>query len=134
MFPSGKLVEFLQTEESLALQTEALIGTLCPGAEDPAICEAVINTHWALIGLAVYPTFLEPNAICGTLGICSRNSLVKEWTCETCIGGIEGAARIVMNLAPEIMDFLKVHSIQHVFLCSEYYVFENNHNQKVNIQ
>jgi hypothetical protein len=129
LFPSGKLVEFLQTEESLALQTEALIGTLCPGAEDPAICEAVINTHWALIGLAVYPAFFEPNAICGTLGIC--NSLVKEWTCETCIGGIEGAARIVMNLAPEIMDFLKVCSFQHVV--RPVYI-ESNPNLKVNIR
>lgn len=40
----------LESEESLAEQAAILVGTLCPQAEDPAGCEAGLNTWWSGIG------------------------------------------------------------------------------------
>ncbi len=107
---TAKLGERLQSEESLAEQAAFLVATLCPEAEDPALCEAVVGTHWAVIGLAMYPTFLEANAVCAALGSCpaTKRNLVKEWTCEDCTGGIASIADVVVASVPEIIEFLKV--------------------------
>merc|ERR1719500_2166591 len=37
----------LSSEESIASQTAILVGGLCPGAEDPAECEAALPGLWA---------------------------------------------------------------------------------------
>jgi hypothetical protein len=87
------------------------VESLCPSADDPAICEAVLSTHWAVIGQAIYPVFFEANGICTALGACTANKkkdVVKEWTCEDCTNGIAGIADIVGSLIPEITEFLKV--------------------------
>jgi hypothetical protein len=106
---SAKLLARLMSEESLAEQTAFLVETLCPNAEDPALCEAVIGVHWAVIGPAMYPTFLEANSVCSTLGACSAaRNVVREWTCEDCTGGISGIADVVVASIPEIIEFLKV--------------------------
>ena len=96
------------------MQAEVLVKTLCPDAKDPALCEAVIGTHWSLLGLTIYPQFFDAGPLCKELGVCFNargGDLVKEWTCEMCVGGIQGLARIVMNIIPDIVDFLKVVSI-----------------------
>jgi hypothetical protein len=85
------------------------VSTLCPSYEDPALCEAVVGVHWAVIGLAVYPTFFEGNMVCGELGSCpAKKNLAKEWTCEECTDGIAAIADIVQSVVPEIVEFLKV--------------------------
>merc|ERR1712112_744686 len=52
------MVARLTGEESIAEQVAVLVGTLCPGAEDPAGCEAGIPTAWPEIATAMYPVFL----------------------------------------------------------------------------
>ena len=61
---------YLQTEESLAVQIGVLSDVICPGAPDPAGCVTGVEAHWADIGLAMYPVFLDPTGLCGTLGAC----------------------------------------------------------------
>jgi hypothetical protein len=94
------------------MQVDTLVNTLCPDAKDPALCEAVIGAHWSLLGLTIYPKFFEADALCKELGVCMDSKSVipvKEWTCEMCVGGIQGLARLVMNMIPDIVDFLKVY-------------------------
>ena len=50
LFIIGSLQEHLPSDESLAHQTEVLVEQGCPMAEDPAGCEAGLNTWWAAIG------------------------------------------------------------------------------------
>jgi hypothetical protein len=105
---TAKLGARLSSEESLAIQAETLVSAICPDAEDPAFCEAVLGIHWGVIALAMYPTFLEPNSVCGTLGACAKRDLIKEWTCEDCTGGIASIADVVVAAVPDIIEFLKV--------------------------
>ena len=58
------LVARLTGEESIAEQVAVLVGTLCPGAEDPAECESGIPEIWPEIAMAMYPVFLEPETVC----------------------------------------------------------------------
>ena len=108
-FSLAKLSARLQTEESLATQAQLLVEALCPTYEDPALCEAVLTLHWALVGLAIYPQFLVPEGICAGLGVClnKRNS-VREWTCEDCTAGISGTVDILAGAIPDVIEFLKV--------------------------
>ena len=89
------------------------MATLCPTYEDPALCEAVISTHWAVIALAMYPTFFDPKAICVALQACPalRRNLVKEWTCEECANGIRNMGPYLETLIPDIVDFLKASTV-----------------------
>ena len=106
LFPlAAKLGERLSTEESLAVQAGALVEALCPQADDPALCEAVLSVHWAVIALAMYPTFIEPNSVCGSLGACQA---MREWTCEDCQNGIAALGDIIVEAIPDIIEFLKV--------------------------
>merc|ERR1719361_2767418 len=42
----GKLVDRLTGDESIQEQIGILLGNICPGAEDPAACEAGIGAAW----------------------------------------------------------------------------------------
>jgi hypothetical protein len=111
----AKLSARLQTEESLATQAGLLVEALCPTYEDPALCESVLTLHWALVGLAIYPEFLVPEAICTGLGVCmadAKRDLVKEWTCQECTDGIADIVDILAGAIPDVIDFLKVTFIQ----------------------
>merc|ERR1711937_868439 len=79
------MVARLTGEESIAEQVAVLVGTLCPGAEDPAGCEAGIPEAWPEIAMAMYPVFLDPETTCSANddSPCSR-----EITCELCLDGI----------------------------------------------
>ena len=110
-FSLAKLSARLQTEESLATQAQLLVEALCPTYEDPALCEAVLTLHWALVGLAIYPQFLVPEAICTGLGSCfNKRNDVREWTCEECTNGIGGIVDILAGAIPDVIEFLKVRS------------------------
>ena len=105
----------MQTEESLAHQAEVLIAALCPTADDPALCEAVLTVHWAGVGLAVYPVFFEANAICGALGACAKQrDIMREWTCEECTAGIGSIADLLGEQIPDIIEFLKVRLLDTI--------------------
>merc|ERR1719239_208085 len=77
------------SEESLAAQGAILVGGLCPGAPDPAACEA---------GL---PGFWDPTAEWMCADICRRPEDVA-MTCDDCKMGIQAA--IDQLLEPDTLD------------------------------
>merc|ERR1712058_160068 len=96
----ANLVARLTGEESIAEQIAVLVGTLCPGAEDPAGCEAGIPEAWPEIAMAMYPVFLDPETTCSANddSPCSR-----EITCELCLDGI---SRIEAYLTAQVEDII----------------------------
>merc|ERR1712123_268345 len=58
------LVARLTSDDSLAEQAAILVGALCPGAADPADCEARLPAGWAQVGQALFPEFLQGATIC----------------------------------------------------------------------
>merc|ERR1711937_560510 len=80
------MVARLTGEESIAEQVAVLVGTLCPGAEDPAGCEAGIPEAWPEIAMAMYPVFQD-----------------RETTCELCLDGI---SRIDASLTAQVEDII----------------------------
>merc|ERR1711935_180048 len=59
------LVARLTSDDSLAEQAAILVGALCPGAADPADCEARLPAGWAQVGQVLFPEFLQGAPICG---------------------------------------------------------------------
>merc|ERR1712130_572754 len=70
---------YLSSEESIANQQAILVGGLCPGAEDPAECEAALPGFWAGIAAILWPGYWDPTA---------------EWMCadpvKACNTAVEG--------------------------------------------
>merc|ERR1712226_1306436 len=80
----GKLVDRLTGDESIQEQIGILLGNICPGAEDPAACEAGIGAAWPEIARAMYPVYLEGASVCGQIMGCQ----LRDWTCDECTGGL----------------------------------------------
>merc|ERR1712033_22721 len=97
----GALVARLTSEESIAEQIAILTGTICPGSDDPDACNDGLPQAWPGIAAAMYPEFLEGNAVCGDIMGC-----VREWTCEECQGGIAAVADLINANIPAVVEFL----------------------------
>merc|ERR550539_855764 len=82
----GAMLDYLMSDASIAEQTEIIVANVCPGAEDPAGCEAGMRAWWSGIAMAMYPVFLEPNDVCMQLGACAIKTLTGEPTCDECVG------------------------------------------------
>merc|ERR1719452_76516 len=86
------------------------IALICavPAIKADANCEDCLTFG---IALAMYPVFLEPNSVCGQIGLCKKNSYKKTMvpTCEDCPMGVGAISNIIGQEATimEIMDFLK---------------------------
>merc|ERR1711915_279176 len=91
----GNMLDYLMSAESIAEQIEIINANVCPGAEDPAGCEAGIRAWWEGIAMAMYPVFLEPNSVCGELGACMIKNLVGEPTCDECTGSVAAVAALI---------------------------------------
>merc|ERR1711937_500619 len=104
----GALSNYLQSEASLAEQTAILVAAVCPQAPDAADCEAVLNTYWSQIGLAMYPVFLEPSSVCSELGVCKK-TVVSTPTCDECVGSVVLVSEVIKSEAKiaEIVAFLQ---------------------------
>ena len=100
----------LSSEASLAIQMAALISAICPETDDPGRCEDLMYEFWPVIGTTMYPVFIEGESLCGALGVCFKRSLVKEWTCEECIKGINDIGAIITaeETIVAVIAFLKV--------------------------
>jgi len=93
------LVARLTSEESLAEQAAILVGALCPGAPDPADCEARLPTGWGSIGTVLFPEFLQGEQICGDTELCkTAPKIVNCEDCEAAVAYIVG----LMNDADQI--------------------------------
>jgi len=93
---AGAMGAYLQSDASLMEQTAILKAALCPGADDPAGCEAAMDTYWSQIGLAMYPVFLEANAVCGELGVCKK-TVVSTPTCDECVGSVVLVSEVIKS-------------------------------------
>merc|ERR1719432_467004 len=93
----------LSSEESIASQTGILVGGLCPGAEDPAECEAALPGLWAGIAAILWPGYWDPTAewMCGPICAAPEDTVM---TCDDCKMGIQMA--IDQMLSPEAMDVI----------------------------
>ena len=62
-----------------------------------------------LIGLAMYPVFLEANAVCGELGVCKK-TVVSTPTCDECVGSVVLVSEVIKSDAKiaAIVAFLQV--------------------------
>merc|ERR1711931_180692 len=91
----------LSSEESIAAQQGILVGGLCPGAEDPAECEAALPGLWAQIAALLWSGYWDPNAewMCAPLCAAPEDTVM---TCDDCKMGIQGA--IDQLLAEEPLD------------------------------
>jgi len=99
------------SEESLAAQGAILVGGLCPGAPDPAACEAGLPGLWNQMAAILWPGYWDPTAEWMCADICRRPEDVA-MTCDDCKMGIQAAIDqlvseeamdvIVENLAPQI--------------------------------
>jgi hypothetical protein len=101
----------LSSDKSLAIQSGALIEAICPQTDDPARCEGLMTDFWPVIGKTMYPVFIEGGSLCGAIGVClKKRDLVKEWTCEDCVTGINDIGGIITSeeTIMAVMDFLKV--------------------------
>jgi hypothetical protein len=100
----------LLSEESLNIQTIAIIESFCPEMGDPARCESLLTEFWPIIGRIMYPVFIEGYFLCGALDICMRRNPLKEWTCENCVKSVNDIADIIISeeTITAVMDFLKV--------------------------
>merc|ERR1712193_192274 len=92
------MVARLTSEESIAEQVAVLVGTLCPGAQDPAGCEAGIPAAWPEIAMAMYPVFLEPETVC---------SANDDSPCELCLDGIGRLEAYLTAQEEDIIAFLQ---------------------------
>merc|ERR1711909_251734 len=72
----GAMLDYLMSDASIAEQTGIIVANVCPGAEDPAGCEAGMRAWWSGIAMAMYPVFLEPNDVCMQLGACAIKTLI----------------------------------------------------------
>merc|ERR1711887_59775 len=97
----GALVARLTSEESIAEQVAILTGTICPGSADPDACNEGLPLAWPGIAAAMYPEFLEGNAVCGDIMGC-----VRDWTCEECQGGIAAIADMINDNVAAVVEFL----------------------------
>ena len=70
----------------------------CPAQADPEACNALVDTWWAIMASILYPTFMDPLTLCQFGEICDMR-IVKEWTCEECIGGVEFAAGVFEDVS-----------------------------------
>merc|ERR1711970_564039 len=93
----------LMSEESIAAQQGILVGGLCPGAEDPAECEAALPGLWAGIAAVLWPGYWDPNAewMCAPICAAPEDTVM---TCDDCKMGIQAA--IDQMLSPEAMDII----------------------------
>merc|ERR1711931_593133 len=81
----------LSSEESIAAQQGILVGGLCPGAEDPAECEAALPRLW--------PGYWDPDAewMCAPLCAAPEDTVM---TCDDCKMGIQGAIDQLLAVEP----------------------------------
>merc|ERR1712158_332654 len=91
----------LSSEESIAAQQAILVGGLCPGAEDPAECEAALPGLWAGIAAILWPGYWDPTAEWMCADICAAPEDVV-MTCDNCKMGIQRA--IDQLLEPDTID------------------------------
>merc|ERR1712193_138283 len=98
------MVARLTSEESIAEQVAVLVGTLCPGAQDPAGCEAGIPAAWPEIAMAMYPVFLEPETVCSAN---EDSPCAREITCELCLDGMSRLAEYLTAEVEDIIAFLQ---------------------------
>merc|ERR1719347_805889 len=98
------MVARLTSEESIAEQVAVLVGTLCPGAQDPAGCEAGIPAAWPEIAMAMYPVFLEPETVCSAN---DDSPCAREITCELCLDGIGRLEAYLTAQEVDIIAFLQ---------------------------
>merc|ERR1719348_690507 len=91
----------LSSEESIAAQQGILVGGLCPGAEDPAECEAALPGLWAGIAALLWPGYWDPSAewMCAPICAAPEDTIM---TCDDCQAGV--LAAIDQLLAPETLD------------------------------
>merc|ERR1712158_13730 len=80
----------LSSEESIAAQQGILVGGLCPGAEDPAECEAALPGLWAGIAAILWPGYWDPTAEWMCADICAAPEDTT-MTCDDCKMGIQAA-------------------------------------------
>merc|ERR1719327_2045013 len=72
----------LSSEESIAAQQGILVGGLCPGAEDPAECEAALPGLWAGIAALLWPGYWDPK-VNGAHSRCIMSDVHMHSSCET---------------------------------------------------
>ena len=87
----GKLVTRLLTEASLAEQMDLLKTAGCGVMEDPVACNELVDSWWGVMASILYPTLMNPEALCNMDGVC-ESEVLKDWTCEDCVGGVELAS------------------------------------------
>merc|ERR1711934_200310 len=78
-----------------------LVGGLCPGAPDPADCEAGLPGLWAAIAAILWPGYYDPSAewMCAPICAAPEDTVM---TCDQCKMGIQAA--VDQLLAPETID------------------------------
>merc|ERR1712241_119691 len=105
---AGNMGTYLQSDASLMEQTAILKAALCPAEPDPADCEAKMDQYWSQIGLAMYPVFLEANAVCGELGVCKK-TVVSTPPCDGCVGSVVLVSEVIKSDAKiaDIVAFLQ---------------------------
>merc|ERR1719458_2130575 len=89
------------SEESLAAQGAILVGGLCPGAPDPAACEAGLPGLWNQMAAILWPGYWDPTAEWMCADICAAPEDVA-MTCDDCKMGIQAA--IDQLVSSEFMD------------------------------
>eukprot|EP00092_Neocalanus_flemingeri_P007530 GFUD01008128.1.p1 GENE.GFUD01008128.1~~GFUD01008128.1.p1 ORF type:complete len:209 (-),score=58.78 GFUD01008128.1:88-651(-) len=87
----GKLVTRLLSEDSLAEQMTILKSAGCTVTADPEACITLVDTWWGVMASILYPSLMVPKDLCMGNGACEAR-IVREWTCDECLGGVEYAA------------------------------------------
>ena len=90
------LVGALTDPTVIESQIAVLTAQVCPSLPEPVGCEKALKLYWSDIAMAMYPEFLNGAKVCGDLGLCS---MLREWTCEECTGGLEVVAGVFKDPA-----------------------------------
>jgi len=97
----------LSSEESIAAQLAILVGGLCPGAENPAECEAALPRYWPGIAAILWPGYWDPTAdwMCADICAAPEDTVM---TCDSCKMGIQSAIDQLLEVATldAIVDIL----------------------------
>merc|ERR1712088_459158 len=106
------IVEASISDESINTQQAILVGALCPGAEDPAQCEAGLPDFWKAIALRLWPAYYNPEAewMCGPT---CANPSDDPTTCEECCAGLQASL-------DQLVDPRTIDAIVERFVASDF--------------
>merc|ERR1712198_36072 len=107
----AKIQEVMMAQDSVTSQRDIMEYILCPMTEDPAGCYEHLDKAWPKIAAAIYPIFLEANAVCGAAGLWGAESMIttQEATCDQCTIGMYELAGYLTDRArvAEITELLQ---------------------------